>query len=123
MYKYYNANTYNNDVMDCSVRAISTVEDTSWDYTYNKLSDLARKEGLMFDSVEFIEEYLDNRYPRQCHYSKTVGEFIDEHPKGRYLITMQGHITCVIDGVCYDTFDPTDRIMRCAWKVPRKNKN
>lgn len=57
MYKYYNANTYNNDVMDCSVRAISTVENTSWDYTYNKLSNLARKEGLMFDIVYIYTKF------------------------------------------------------------------
>lgn len=117
MYRYYNANNHNNDIMDCTIRAISTAENKSWDYTYKKLSDLARKEGLMFDSVEFIEEYLDNRYRRQCHYSKTVGEFIEEHPTGKYIITMRGHVTCVIDGTCYDTFNPTDRIMRCAWKV------
>lgn len=117
MYKYYNANPFKNKVFDCTTRAISLAENTSWDYTYNKLSNLAREQGQMMDSVEFIEDYLDRRYPRQCHYSKTIEEFIDEHPYGVYLCTMTGHITCVIDGCIYDTFDCGDRIMRCAWKV------
>lgn len=116
-FKYYNANPKGNDIMDCTIRAISKAESTSWDYTYDKLSKLARQKGLMIDSVEFIEEYLDSKYPRQCHYSKTIEEFIEEHPVGKYLVTMPSHITCIINGICYDTFDPTDRIMRCAWKV------
>lgn len=117
MYKYYNANPLKNKVSDCTTRAISLAENTSWDYTYNKLSNLAREQGQMMDSVEFIEDYLDRRYPRQCHYSKTIEEFVDEHPYGVYLCTMAGHITCIIDGCIYDTFDCGDRIMRCAWKV------
>lgn len=116
-YKYYNANPKDNDISDCTCRAISLVENTTWDETYKKLSTLARKKGLMMDSVDFIEEYLDNRYPRQCHYSKTIGEFIEEHPIGKYLITTEGHITACINGICYDTFDPSNRIMRCAWTI------
>lgn len=117
MFKYYNANPLKNKVFDCTTRAISLAENTSWDYTYNKLSNLAREQGQMMDSVEFIENYLDDRYPRQCHYSKTIGEFAKEHRYGVYLCTMTGHITCIIDGCIYDTFDCGDRIMRCAWKV------
>ena len=71
----------------------------------------------MTDNVEFVEDYLDDRYPRECHYSKSVGEFAYEHPFGKYAVTMHNHITAIIDGVIYDTFDPSDRIMRCAWKI------
>lgn len=117
MYKYYNANPLKNNVSDCATRAISLAEGTSWDYCYSKLSNLARQQGQMMDNVEFIENYLDNRYPRQCHYSKTINEFANEHSYGVYLCTMTGHITCVIDGCIYDTFDCGDRIMRCAWKI------
>ena len=95
MYKYLNKNKENRYVNDCTVRAISLAERSSWDETYKKLSDLARKQGLMFDSVEFIEE----------------------HSKGTYLITMNGHISVCIDGICYDTFNCLDRVMRCDWKV------
>lgn len=117
MYKYYNNNPLNNDVADCTTRAISLIEDRSWDNTYKKLSNLARKQGRMMDSVEFIEDYLDDRYPRQCHYSMSVGEFAKEHSRGKYLITMNGHITAIINGCIYDTFDCSNRVMRCAWRV------
>ena len=35
----------------------------------------------MMNSVEAIEEYLDERYDKIPHYSKYVGEFINEYPK------------------------------------------
>ncbi len=117
MYEFYNANRRGRHVNDCTVRAISLAEDITWDEAYYKLSNLARKEGLMMDSVEFIEKYLDDRYDRTCYRSTSVGEFMDEYDEGVFLVTMPGHITVIIDGVLYDTFDCSDRIMRCAWEV------
>ena len=81
MYKYMNKNPLNNQVDDCSVRAISVAEGISWDEAYDKLSNSARNLGLMMNSVEAIEEYLDERYDKIPHYSKYVCEFINEYPK------------------------------------------
>ena len=117
MYKYHNANARGNFVNDCVVRAISVAQGKSWDETYEELSDIAQEEGILLDDVNFVEGYLDERYKRACHYSKTVGEFLEEHPKGTYLVTMEGHITVIIDGVLYDIFDCRNRRMWCAWYV------
>lgn len=117
MYRYYNANPLDNNTADCTVRSISTAQGKTWDKTYRELSRLAQKEGVLFDDVNFIENYLDERYPRQCIYSMTVGEFIEEFPTGCYLITMPGHITCVKDGMLLDTFDCRNRKMWCCWEV------
>lgn len=81
MYKYMNKNPLNNQVDDCSVRAISVAEEISWDEAYDKLSDSGRDLGLMMNSVEAVEEYLNERYDKVPHYSKYVGEFINEYPK------------------------------------------
>lgn len=89
MFRRYNANPLNNDTADCTVRAISTAQGKTWDETYRELSDLAQKQGVLFDNVGFIEDYLDTRYLRQCHYSKTVGQFIEEFNTGSYLVTMK----------------------------------
>jgi len=117
MYTYYNNNPYNRHIDDCSIRSISLLTNRDWHIVYDELGDFANDRGLMMDSVESIEEYLDDRYPRECHYSKSVGEFAMEHPYGRYAVTMPNHITAIIDGTIFDTFDPSDRIMRCAWKI------
>lgn len=117
MYRYYNNNPYNRHIDDCTIRAISLLTDMSWNEVYEELSILANRDGLMMDSVVFIEDYLDDRYPRECHYSKTIEEFAKEYPFGKYAVTTSGHITAIIDGIIYDTFDPSKRIMRCAWKI------
>ena len=117
MFTYRNVNPNKFDIEDCTVRALSTIEGISWDKAYEKLSYYARKMGLMMSSVEFIEHYLDKRYPRKCHYDITVGQFAKDHPKGKYLVTMPGHITAIKNGVIIDTFDCSDRMMWCSWKV------
>lgn len=51
------------------------------------------------------------------NYKITVGDFVRENPRGIYLITMNGHITCAIDGHIYDTFDPSERLVWGAYRV------
>lgn len=119
MYKYYNANSHDRHVSDCSVRAISLATNRTWDDAYKELSEQARKRGMMMDNVKFIEDYLDERFDRVCNYSHTVGEFMEENPHGIYVISMPGHLTCVIDGVNYDIFDTRNRQMWCAWLIEK----
>lgn len=117
MFRYRNVNPNKRDINDCSIRSISVAEGMSWDEAYEELSTQARRKGLMMDSAEFIESYLDERYDRICLKEKTVGEFLEENPYGTFLVTMKGHITVIKDGVLYDTFDCRDRLMWCAWEV------
>lgn len=117
MYKYYNANGRGAFTNDCTIRAISVAEGKTWDETYEELSDIAQEYGIILDDVDFIEPLLDSRYDRECCDDMFVGEFAENHPYGTYLITMNGHITVCIDGIIYDTFDCTDRKIKCAWFV------
>lgn len=120
-YQYYNNNPYGRNVNDCTVRAIALATNRSWDETYQELSNYARQQGITFSEVEFINDYLSQKYPRYCQdsYNKvvTVGDFANLKLPGRWLVTMGGHITCVIDGVIYDTFDPSDRYLWCAYEI------
>lgn len=118
MYKYYNANKFGNYVNDCTIRAISLAEGTSWDYTYDKMSELAQEQGTMMDDREFIRNYLDSRYRRVPHLPHTVGEVAGEYPDKTLLITMEGHITCSVPGgIVMDSFDCRKRIAEDAWIV------
>ena len=121
MFIYYNANPYGRLINDCTVRAISLATGNSWNDTYEELSNFARTQGSMFDDVMYIDSYLDKMfkkiYSRGRGLNLTVEEFIKNHPKGIFLITMRGHITCCIDGTIYDTFYPGDRLVWEAYKV------
>ena len=117
MYKFYNANAKGIFTNDCVVRAVSLAENKTWNETYEELSKIAQDNGILLDDVEFVEPLLDSRYDRVCYDDTFVGEFIEDHPEGTYLVTMLGHITCIKDGILYDTFDCRNRLMKCAWEV------
>lgn len=118
MYKYYNANSQGNFVNDCVIRAVSVAENMSWEDTYDDLSRIAKKNGILLDDVGFVDPLLDYRYDKiPLQHNETVGDFVTSHPIGTYLITMTGHITVAKNGVVYDTFDCRDRLIKNIWKV------
>ena len=121
MFKYYNANPRNRKVNDCTVRAISLATRQSWDKTFEELSKFAQAQAIMPDDVTYIDEYLERKFKKICGCKErkriSVGDFVDAHPNGTYLITMSGHITCCINGCIYDTFNPEDRIVWDVYKV------
>jgi len=69
------------------------------------------------NSVDSIEAFLDDNFERFCINDITVREFARIYNKGIFLVTMRNHITTIIDGTIYDTFDPSSRIVWCAWIV------
>lgn len=89
MFRYKNVNPNKSDIADCAIRCISIVESISWSDAYKKLSNFARRKGLMMDSVEAVEQYLDSFYDREYIEEEIVGDFIQNHPKGTYAITMK----------------------------------
>lgn len=119
MFTYYNANPYQRSVNDCTVRAISLATNTSWDSTYDTLSEYAKRQGITFSEIDFLNGYLEDRFEQFSPPAGTykVQDFLDENVKGRFLVTMSGHITCVIDGVLYDTFDCSDRYVWSIYRV------
>ena len=117
MYKYVNKNPYGLYENDCTVRAICTAEGTTWDYTYDKLSNLAQANRTMMDDREFIQRYLDAYYPTVPYLPKLVGEVAAAYPDNVLLITMNGHITCSRYGIVIDSFDCRDRVAEEAWVV------
>lgn len=120
MYIYYNANPYGRRVNDCTIRAISLATEKSWDDTYKELSAFARLQGIMLDDVSYIDSYLEYNFDK-IYESKnrnlTVGDFANKWYEGTFLITMRNHITCCINGIIYDTFDPSDRFIWGIYQI------
>ena len=117
MFKYHNNNSLGLFENDCTIRAISTATDNTWDDTYIHLSNLARLNGTMMDDKDFIRDYLDSRYTRIIDIPYRVGEVAGLYPDNILLITMNGHITCSKYGVIYDSFDCRDNVAEYCWLV------
>lgn len=75
------------------------------------------------------KNYTYNYSPELYEYilkSNLLNHHKDEHkilkelvicPKGNFVVTMQGHITAIINNVIVDTFDCSKRIMKCCWQI------
>jgi hypothetical protein len=54
--------------------------------------------------------------PKNCE-GMTINDFAELHPKGAYLLRMDGHISTLIDYTVYDIFDCREHRITNAWKM------
>lgn len=121
MFKYLNLNPKKRIVSDCTVRAFALAHNISWYKSYDILSAYAREQCIVIDDTSFIDDFLSDNYDYICYKCKgkriTVQEISELYPHGTYLITMSGHITCMIDGDVYDIWDCTDKYAWRVWQI------
>lgn len=113
-----NVNPYNARVGDCVVRAISFAENKSWEEVYLWLCIYGFINCDMPSSNVVWGKYLtDLGYQRKAveNIDTTVKQFCDTHSKGTYLLALNGHLTCCIDGNLYDTWNGEDEILLFYW--------
>ena len=119
-YKFLNVNPLNKKELDCVCRAISLALNEDYYIIEDKLKlvgKLFECEALCMCCYRFL---LDNVYDLQRiedYKGVTINEFINSFSKGIYIIRVEGHLTCVIDSVCYDIWDCTNEIVDIVWKV------
>lgn len=117
MFKYVNLNPDGLEIEDCVCRAISLASGLQYTDVRDKLwltSKLFECEEL---TVCCYSNLLDKvlEYPSVDCRGLTVAEFAQRHPKGIYLVRMDMHITCIVDGVINDIWDCGERIATHAW--------
>lgn len=108
---------------DCVVRAISKAFDNDYLETRRELNRAKRELGFQsYKDTKFLYKHLEN-YERII-LKAVRGEprikgydFTEMYPKGTYILKMAGHISVMIDGVIYDTWDCRYRTVYTAWKV------
>ena len=68
--------------------------------------------------VDCYSQMLDDIGYKRCDaQTKTVGEIAEEHPDKRLLVRIKGHLTCCVDGTCYDIWDCTQETADIYWVV------
>jgi hypothetical protein len=108
---------------DCVVRAISKAFDNDYLETRRELNRVKRELGFKsYKDTKFLYKHLEayeriilkavRGEPRIKGY-----DFTEMYPKGTYILKMAGHISVMIDGVIYDTWDCRYRTVYTAWKV------
>lgn len=122
MWRFYNPNPKAIRVGDCTVRAISKLTNKSWEDTYCELALYGLMQCDMPSANAVWGAYLRDRgYERKaidssCADSYTVADFALEHPLGRYILAISGHVVCCEDGCWFDTWDSRDEIVQYYWQ-------
>ena len=121
MYISYNANPDGNRVIDCTVRAISTVLNQTWEQTYAGMV----VEGMAIYNMPSANAVWNNylkrkgfkRYiiPDNFPEDYSVRDFCRDNPKGTFLLALDGHVVCVKNGDWYDTWDSGNEIPIYFW--------
>lgn len=122
MFIYRNENPDNLNKNDCAVRAVATFTQQNWETVYYAICAIG---GLFHDMPhsnkvwgQYLVNlgYVRNQIPNTCPLCYTVKQFCIDFPKGRYLLTLEGHVVAVIDGDYYDTWDSGDETALYYWE-------
>lgn len=121
MFRYYNAHPTGRRTGDCVKRAIAVT--TGMDYRQ------VERELNRYKSVTGAEKYNAGKNPHRYAQEvlkaevlpqpedMTVGRFADQHCRGRFILDLEGHWSCCIDGVIYDSWDCSSERLLCAYAV------
>lgn len=117
----YNPNPSKNRVGDCVVRALSKALKQDWETTYAGLTvygfmlhDMPNANwiwGAYLEDEGFIQRVIDKHGKRIY----TVEDFCLDHPKGTFILAIDSHVVCVVDGKYYDSWDSGKEIPIYYW--------
>lgn len=117
----YNPNPSGKQVGDCTVRALSKALNQSWEQTYAGLTAYGFMMSDMPSANSVWGAYLRRngfrRYIVDDHEQDvyTVEDFCIDNPDGVYVLAIDGHVVCVVDGFYYDSWDSGNEIPIYYW--------
>ena len=111
MWKQVNLNPRGKQVGDCTVRAISLATGKDWYDTYFGMALQGAIMCNMPSANSVTTAFLKNNgfrrrtIPDDCPDFYTIEDFCKDHPQGVYVIGTGSHLTTVIDGTLFDSWN------------------
>lgn len=111
MWQYANLNPMGKSVGDCTVRAIAIATGNEWVDTYLDLCLMGMVMADMPSANSVTTAYLRKNgfhrrtIPDDCPDCYTIEDFCKDHPQGVYVIGTGSHLTTVIDGTLFDSWN------------------
>lgn len=121
MWKPFNNNPAGRRVGDCAVRAVSAALGTDWETAYDLIADAGYKMGDMpssdsvWGAVLRQHGFYRRAIPNNCPDCYTAADFARDNPFGVFVLGFGGHVSAVIDGDIYDTWDSSNEIPIYFW--------
>lgn len=111
MWQYANLNPMGKSVGDCTVRAIAIATGNEWVDTYLDLCLMGMVMADMPSANSVTTAYLRKNgfhrrtIPDDCPDCYTIEKFCEDHPRGTFVIGTGSHLTTVIDGTLFDSWN------------------
>lgn len=119
-YKFLNLNPLGDLEEDCVCRAISLALNEDYYTIKNKLclvGDLFECEQLCVCCYKFLLDEVYGLERLEEYSGLSISEFSERFPEGVFLIRIDNHLTCMVDGTIFDIWDCTSKEIRLIWKV------
>ena len=115
-FRPYNPNPCGCRVGDCTVRAICKATGESWEHTYIALCVYGYMRHDKPTANHVWGAYLkDHGLRRQYIEDCNVSEFCRDHPEGTYILAIDGHVVCAVDGYFYDSWNSGQEVPMYYW--------
>ena len=118
----YNPNPAQPRAGDCAVRAIAKALDTDWESAYAKIAvngflmgDVISSNAV-WGSVLRQNGFRREIVPNTCPDCYTLAEFARDNPKGTFVVALPSHVTTVVDGIIYDSWDSSGLTPLYYWR-------
>ena len=122
--KYFKAD----NVGDCAVRAIANATGKDYKEVYDALKGLNNGKSCRNGTPKNVDKKYLQQLGWEWHATMLIGSGCtthlnaDELPNGTLIVSVSKHLTCVKDGVIYDTYDCSRGGERCVygfWTPPK----
>lgn len=116
-YQYFNPNPAGKHVGDCVIRAICRAFGYGWERAYLEIciQGFAMRDISASDSVwgAYLKNhgYQKHVLPDMCPDCYTLKEFAENSPSGTFIVKTDDHVTAVIDGIYYDSWDSGNKVV------------
>lgn len=120
-FKYHNENPYRIEEADCVCRAISKGLDLDYEVVCKLLemsADYNDCDALCVCCYHFLLEDVFRLSVKYSDFDETVREVAQKYPYNKVIIRIDGHLTMSENGVVYDLWDCTHKLVDCYWIVP-----
>ena len=117
----YNPNPRHSRVGDCAVRAIAKATAQDWETAYTGLYVKGYSMGDLPSANSVWGAYLREKgfsrfmVPNTCPDCYTVRDFCIDHPRGMFVLALDGHVVTVYNGDYYDTWDSGSETVLYYW--------
>ena len=108
----------------CVIRSMAKGTGKEWDEVFEQLAIIGLELKDVVNSKPVYDKYLQQlgypmqKQPRKSNNTKyTAAEFAKKFNKGRYVISLANHLSVVVDGKIYDTWNCSDKSVGNYWEV------